>query len=239
MEPRERVKKPEPGRTQPIRNWGVIFERPGQPPPENAVAHGVETGYRVIDEYLRQGQNVARGMSTPPASGGTPPDDGFQSRMGAMLRTFADFTSLWLDLMGRATSGGTAAREPGVTPAGGTAGPFSAGGAPGVAAASPEAQVGASPWLTLDIESTRRTEVTVDLRPRSSDGALRVQDLRASEPGLPHIQGVVIEAVPGEDRMVIRIRVPDEQPPGTYSGIILDEQAGLPRGTISVRVVPR
>jgi hypothetical protein len=239
MDPRERVKKPEPGRTQPIRNWGVVFERPGQPPSENAVSHGVETGYRVIEEYLRQGQNAARTMSTPPASGGAPPDDGFQGRMGAMLRTFADFTSLWMDLMGRATSGGTAAREPGVTPAVGTAGPFSAGSAPGAAESSPEAHEGASSWLTLDIESTRRTEVTVDLRPRSSDRALRVPELRSPEPGLPHIQGVIIEAVPGEERMVIRIRVPDAQPPGSYSGIILDEQAGLPRGTLSVRVVPR
>jgi hypothetical protein len=259
MDPRERVKKPEPGRTQPVRNWGAVFERPGKPPPQtppgNSVPQGVEMGYRVIEEYLRQGQNVARAMWAP-ALGGTPSGEGFQNQMGAMLRSFADFASLWLDLMGKASAGGATAREPGVTPAVGTAGPFSAGATPSAAEAptanasepaeppavpeSPEVQAVAPPGhLTLDIDSTRRTEVSVDLRPRASDRVFRVHDLRAPEPVSPRIRGVIIEAVPEEDRVTLRIQIPDDQPPGLYSGIILDEHTGLPRGTLCVRVVPR
>jgi hypothetical protein len=257
MEPQERVKKQEPGRTQPIRNWGVVFEQPGQAPPRvpprDTVSHGVEMGYQVVEEYLRQGQNVARGMWAP-APGSAPSGDGLQSQMGALLRTFADFASLWMGLMGKVTSGGATAREPGVTPPVGTAGPFSAGAAPSpaespratppeppVAPASPMApviQVGAAPGLTLDLDSARRTEVLVDLRPRPFDRTFRVHDLHASEPDLPRIRGVTIEAVPEEERVAIRIRIPDGQPPGTYSGIILDERTGLPRGTLCVRVVP-
>jgi hypothetical protein len=256
MEPQERVKKQEVGRTQPIRNWGVLFEQQGRPPPQtpprDSVSHGVEMGYQVVEEYLRQGQNVARAMWAP-ALGGTPPGDGLQSQMGALLRTFADFASLWMGLMGKVAVGGAPAREPGVTPPVGTAGPFSAGAAPGpaesakaspseppVTPASPEApvvQVGAPPGLTLDLDSTRRTEVSVELRPRPFDQTFRVHDLRAAEPALPRIRGVTIEAVPEEERVAIRIRIPDDQPPGTYSGIILDERTGLPRGTLCVRVV--
>jgi len=254
MEPQERVKKQEPGRTQPIRNWGVLFEQQAQPPPQtpprDSVSHGVEMGYQVVEEYLRQGQNVARGMWTP-GLGGTPSGDGLQNQMGALLRTFADFASLWMGLMGKVTSGGATAREPGATPPVGTAGPFSAGAAPGpaeaptapspvppVASASPETPAMAPPALTLDLDSTRRTEVSVDLRPRPSDRTFRVHDLRASEPELPRIRGVIVEAVPEEERVAIRIRIPDEQPPGTYSGIILDERTGLPRGTLCVRIAP-
>src|SRR5688572_28553371 len=95
----ERVKKPEPERSQPIRNWGVLFGAPSSTapganaPPGDPVSRGVELGYRVIEEYLRQGQNVARAMGVP-SFGTAPADEGVQNRMGAMLRSFTDFASL-------------------------------------------------------------------------------------------------------------------------------------------------
>jgi hypothetical protein len=190
-------------------------------------------GYRVIEEYLRQGQDAARAMGVP-SVGGTPSDEGLQNRMSALLRTFSDFAGLWMDLMGKASTGGAAAREPGVTPAVGTAGPFSTPRP----REDPEGPTAAPPILTLDIESARRIEVSVDLRIRSSDLTLRVHDLRAPELDVPRITGVTIEAVPEEERVAIRLRIPDDQPSGIYNGIILDERTGLPRGTLCVRIPP-
>lgn len=243
MDTEERVKKQEPGRTQPIRNWGVLFEPPGntaaQEPPREPVARGVEMGYQVVDEYLRQGQSVARGMWTPGPGSPPPSGDGLQNQLGALLRSFSDFASMWMGLMGQATGRGTA-REPGVTPPVGTAGPFSAGTAPGTAEAPPVASpetVVALPRLTLELDSPRHLEVSVDLRPRPLDRTFRVLGLDGSEPALPRIQGVTVEALPEEERIVIHLRVPESQPPGTYGGIILDERTGLPRGTLCVRVL--
>ena len=34
----------------------------------------------------------------------------------------------------------------------------------------------------------------------------------------------------------IRIRIPEDQPPGTYSGLIVEERANRPVGTVTVRV---
>jgi hypothetical protein len=107
----------------------------------------------------------------------------------------------------------------------------------GPAVASPELLV-APPRLTLELDSSRHLEVSVDLRPRPLDRTFRVLGLDGSEPALPRIQGVIVEAVPEEERVVIRLRVPESQPPGTYGGILLDERTGLPRGTLCVRVLP-
>ncbi|MDY7232520.1 hypothetical protein [Hyalangium rubrum] len=236
------MKKPEPDRTRPIRNWCGLFEPPAPVPPGDAASRGAAMGYRVIEEYLRQGQNVARGMGIP--SMGTPPADEGSQRFGAMFRSFADFASLWMDWMGRAG----APFAPGVAPASGTAGPFAAGGGQTATetakAVAPEPPVSSEPsggvpvGLTLDIQSSRRVEVSVDLRPRSLGLPLVVHDLRAPEPDTPRITGVRLEALPEEERVCLRLQVPGEHPPGVYSGLILDERTSLPRGTLTVRIPP-
>ena len=93
--------------------------------------------------------------------------------------------------------------------------------------------------LTLDIQSARRVEVSVDLRPRSSGLPLVVHDLRAPEPDKPRLTGVKIEGLPDEERVCLHLQVPEEHPPGVYSGLILDERTSLPRGTLTVRIPPR
>jgi hypothetical protein len=252
MDSNERVKKPEPDRTQPIRNWWTMFcppgppmsaASPGGPPPDGApaqgdpISRGVEMGYRVIDEYLRQGQNVARAVWAPPP-GAMPGDEGLQQRMGAMFRSFSDFASLWLDMMARMGTGHA--------PPVGTAGPFNVGGeargAQAPRAEAPASEEGPTPGLlslNVEVDSTWRTEVLLDLRPHSASLPLRVHDLRAPEPDKPRLTDVTLETVPAEERVCIRVRVPDDQPPGVYSGLILDARTNLPRGTLSVRLSPR
>ncbi|MFL5345414.1 MAG: hypothetical protein ACJ8AT_11500 [Hyalangium sp.] len=263
MDTQDRVKKQEPERTQPIRNWGVLSGTPGAPPPRtppggsassggsaspgNPVSRGVELGYQVIEEYLRQGRNVASAMGIP-SFGEAPADDGLQGRMGALLRSFTDFASLWMELMSRVGGGGVASAAPGITPAKGTAGPFPTGGGPGASeppkAAAPEPPVSSEPLgaapveLTLDIQSSRRVEVSVELRPRSAGLPLVVHDLRAPEPDKPRLTGVRLETQPEEERVCLRLQVPVDHPAGIYSGLILDERTSLPRGTLTVRIPP-
>src|SRR5438270_12959723 len=79
-----RRKRPHPAREQPIRNWSTLFgpakaaagrqgvsdddSEAGAFSPD-AVSHGVKTGYKVIDEYLRRGQ-----VSASTTSGAGAPD---------------------------------------------------------------------------------------------------------------------------------------------------------------------
>lgn len=264
MDAQERVKKPEPERTQPIRNWSVLFGTQGTHPPQtpsgappssggnapsgDPVSRGVELGYRVIEEYLSQGRKVASAMGIPSVGGPPPADDGLQGRMGAMLRSFTDFASLWMDLMSRVGSGGVAAAAPGVTPAKGMAGPFPASTGPDASeppkpvapepSMSSESLKAAPVGITLDIQSSRRVEVSVELRPRSSGLSLVVHDLRAPEPDKPRLTGVKLETLPEEERVCLRLQIPNDHPAGIYSGLILDERTSLPRGMLTVRIPP-
>lgn len=259
MEPQQRARRPEPERTWPIRNWWMLFgpawadasrARPSQgASPGEPVSQGVELGYRVIEEYLRQGQNVARSLWAP-SLGAAPGDEGMQQRLGAMFRSFSDFAVQWMELLGSLGGGAFPGTRPQPAPSGG-AGPFPAGnppapeapaqaapGADTVGKDAPAAETGAGGLaFTLEVESKRQTEVSIDLRPGSASLPLRVHDLRSADPDRPRIGGVVIEGRPEEGRVLLRLRIPDEVPPGTYSGVILDERTSLPRGTLSVRLL--
>lgn len=277
MDSHDRVKRPEPQRTRPVRNWWTLFGPPGSVPPSgpgmpgmppmsgmpgmppmpgmprppaggDPVSQGVQMGYRVIEEYMRQGQNVARMFGMPYAPGAMP---GFSAPGGAMpggppmealFRSFSEFMNMWMQVMGGRAPG---AAPTAAAPAVGTAGPFAMGEpvapvpqqAPAVAPQQPQQSEG-QVALTLELESPRRTEVSFDLRPRSLGLPLVVHDLRAPEADKPRITGVALETVPDEERLVLRLRIPAEQPPGIYSGIILDERTSLPRGTLTVRLAP-
>ena len=259
----DRVKRPEPQRTRPVRNWWTLFGPPGSVPPSgpgmppmpgmprppaggDPVSQGVQMGYRVIEEYMRQGQNVAR-MFGMPYPGGTMPGfaaPGFAAPGGppmeVLFRSFSEFMNLWMQMMGGRAPG---AAPTAAAPAVGTAGPFAMGEPPVPApvpqqAPAPPPQSEGPVALTLELESPRRTEVSFDLRPRSLGLPLVVHDLRAPEADKPRVTGVALETVPDEERLVLRLRIPAEQPPGIYSGIILDERTSLPRGTITVRLAP-
>jgi hypothetical protein len=305
MDSNERVKRPEPQRTQPIRNWWTLFGPPGSMPPSgpgmpmpgmpgmpgarpsapgDAVSQGVQMGYRVIEEYMRQGQNAARSFGMPYGPGAMPGMPGGMpgmpggmpggampgmpgmpggmpgmpggAQMETLFRSFSDFMGMWMQVMGRGMPGApdAAPRATGPAQASGVAGPFAMPDEPATPAPQPqpasapmprphapasvaqpsEAQVA----LTLELESPRRTEVSFDLRPRSLGLPLVVHDLRAPEADKPRISGVVLETVPDEERLILRLRIPAEQPPGIYSGIILDERTSLPRGTLTVRLAP-
>src|SRR6185436_4194932 len=265
MARRERIKKPEPERTSPIRSWGTLFSgipgaaAPPQPESNGAadpITQGVQAGYRVIEDYVRQWQSAARLMWGPmlptptptatPGAGGAPGlgnGEEMQQRFGVMVRTMTDMATLWLDFLGSAPwarmpgfmgmpgmPGAKPTPPPGSTPAP----PFSAGTPPEPSPAPArsnghQASNGhAAPAISVDVTSRRRTEVILDLRPLSAEGVLRVHDLRAPDPAAPRLCGATIAGVPGEDRVVVRLAVPDDHPPGLYSGLILDERTSLP-----------
>ncbi len=233
MDSHERVKRPDPERTQPIRNVGTMFGSQGEPrSPDEPVSRGVEMGYRVIEEYLRQGQSVAKTLWAPPAGGkgGTPSDDVLQQRMSALFRSFSDFAGLWLDMMSRVGTKGAV-------------GPFPMSEMPeeqrsssAPETAAPEVRTVGQVCLSLELHSTRGTEVLVDLRPCSPGQSLRVHDLRAPEPEVPRLTDVKLELSPDAERLRLRVRIPEGHPPGVYSGTILEEETGLPRGTLCVRL---
>ncbi len=256
--------RPEPDRQAPIRSFrGVSGQvgtatapagapHGGAPSNDSIAARGAELGYRVIDEYVRQGQAFARAVR-PPAdtAGASALDPGRLTER--MFQNAFDLAAAWL-AYAQAVTSQLARSQPFARPSG----PSSAAGraAPHVGgfdidSRTPSLHVpisqtppraGASavslevPSVTLDIVSKRRLEVTVELKPGSAQASLEAHDLRPAALDQARISGVVIEPDPATGRVVVRLEVPDDMAQGTYTGLVVDGATNLPQGAITVRI---
>jgi hypothetical protein len=229
-----RHKKPELNRHDPVRHFAGVFgssPNPTAPSPEGAVSRGVEMGYRVIEQYMRQGQTFAQAGWPSRSSDASPTDP--QKLTERMFQYASDLAGVWLEYAQAVGQASPSPASPGPArpaPAAPHVGGFDIGSRvdPGSSAVPPR--------VSIDVVSRKRVELTVDLKPGAAATPLRVFDLRAGDPALPRISGVTIEALPQDHRVVVRIELPDDQPAGVYAGVIVDLESNVPHGTLSVRV---
>lgn len=236
MNDEDRIKRPKPERDRPLRSMSSFLGTDardgraargdgaanGEPRLDDVVSRSVDLGYRVIDEYVRQGQRVARGIGERSYSPGAMVSD-LQELSGRLAEYAADFASVWSELiqlaarsgLGQAT-GGTAAPEAPVPPR----------------RSAPDRE--ASTRLRITVIATRAAEVSVDLRGFDDHARLLVHALRAVDPAKPRIADVTLSRPSADESPELRIRIPDDQPAGTYSGIIVDAETNRPVGTVSV-----
>jgi hypothetical protein len=228
----DRVRRPRPERTEPIRNWSTMFG--GAPTGDAAPATGmadavqrsVDLAYRVVDEYVRQGQRAAerftgRGGAALPSTGD------MQDAAAQMTRFASDGMRIWLEMMGVAMAGA----GPSLAPVLGAAPATS----PPVAAAGPAPEA-ATTRVRLALSTRRPVEVAVDLRPEASRAELVAHALRAADADIPPLAGAAFELDPNGGPVTLRLTVPDDQPEGIYNGLVIDAASNRPVGTLSVRI---
>jgi len=233
----ERIKRPKLERTDPVRNWASLLGVGGALPGGGAaggvlndvIARSVDLGYRVIDEYVRQGQRAAERLS-----GGAPDPaavtNDMQEISARMAQYSSDLMSLWFQMMGAAmANAGMAASAPSA------AAPPPPGTAAAATVAAGAASAGEPVRVRVEVASVQPVEVGLDLRPGAGRAPLLVHALRAVDPDKP---ALAASAVPDGDEGVVRLRVqvPDDHPPGVYSGLLVDERSNLPVGALSLRV---
>ena len=232
----ERIKRPRPERTEPLRAWSNLFgggatsasDREGASLGD-VVSRSVDLGYRVVDEYVRQGQRAAQRLSERSFG----PDvvvTEVREIADRMTQYTSDVLALWFDVL-EVAGGGIVGRP-------GQAAPRTAGAAP----------VAAPPAETLDrtahertrvvveVVSRQPTEVALDLRPETPVGPFVVHGLRDPDPEKPRLTDVTLRTDGDGGPFALRIRVPDDQPEGTYSGVIVEERTSRPVGTVTVRL---
>jgi hypothetical protein len=255
----DRKKRPMAERTEPHRDMSSMFgaqkeagangAQPGETAPDPHVASGVGAGYRVIDEYLRQGQEAARaawmGGGFPGLGGlggvGGRGEAELAAMASQMLRYSTELASFWTAMfnnVSRPSPLGDIPRPP--MPGGFDFGgpipspePPASSTTPAMPPASP-APLPDATALTLAIDSKRPVEVSARLDPHCPLGKLRVHDLRAADEKLPRLQGARAERRGAG--LWIALKVGKDQPAGVYSGVIVDDETNLPAGTLSVRV---
>lgn len=238
MSDRERLRRDDPERDQPQRSWFDAFgaapgggdgdaggARPGGIGSDwqRVVEQGVRIGYEVIDAQIREGRRVAEQVNARIYGAGTS-TDGARAFTDGLFRTYADLASRWLDMMA-AVAGGVSA----------SAGNGTARSGPADHAGAAPARQGTEP-VAIEVDSKRPITVTLDLRPGAATLRLGSQPLADPDPQKPSLRDVLLEPPEDDHPMLVRIRVPDLQPAGTYSAVVYEREAGRPQGTLSVTI---
>jgi hypothetical protein len=265
----DRTKRPQPERTDPIRSWSALFGASASPgrgadeegtarrrdPPSlnDVVSRSVDLGYRVVDEYIRQGQRAAQRFSDR-SYGPDAVVTEVREVADRVTQYSSDMLSLWLEFLELAGTGtawrpfGSAANG-GATSSAAPAAPFAdadpthaaesvhpSRGDPSMRGQPSErAQRSGRERVSVAVTSPYPTEVALDLRSEPVTGPVAVHSLRATDAEKPRISDVRVEADP-DGSVRIRVHVPDDHPAGTYSGLIVEEDSNRPVGTLTVCV---
>ena len=196
--------------------------------PDDVIARAVEIGYEVIEEHIREGKRVAEGLTSGRSEQPRGAQGDRKELIERLLHFYTDLGSLCFELME------SIIRNPGV---GDLLRPQPNGSERNTNAASSHngasAQAAAIP---TEVTSVLPVRVTLSLDERSTSlCSLGVHELRALDESKPSLKNVSFES--GSDgRQTLHVRVPDNQPPGIYSGVVIDTKTNEPRGTLSVLV---
>jgi hypothetical protein len=236
---RERLRREDPGRSGPIRNFSNLYRRSdswdredsaaegnpdgatGSGSYSDVVAYGVELGYQVIQEQIHQGQRIAEQLSKGSYDANAMAGD-FRELAERAWRYYADLGGLWLDYVFALIGGnGELARkllEMWQVPQ----------------ASTTKATDGAV-GISVEVACARPTRATLDLRSHCERMTLVCQPLRALDADKPALTDVAFERA-ADGVLSLHVRVAETQPPGTYVGAVIDSETSQARGTLSVTV---
>lgn len=170
----------------------------------------MRAGYNVLNQQVDEGKQAARTFGTAQSGLG---GKNVSAILNRLVRTYSDIGAVWVDLLIAATE-----RDAQPAPA--------AAPAPAAHAAAPP------PGAAVAVELTASRPVTARARLyRGTSGHLTALPLRGVGPDAPEIPSVAI--VPGP---LVQLTVPADLPAGQYHGIVIEDGADEPAGSISVRV---
>jgi hypothetical protein len=218
MDDKDRFRRNEPLRDRPIRDAAEHLRGGDQlhPPLEThgldqVVTDAVGLGYDVIDTYIRQGRFAAEQARTGIDASGVKGDVVELAERAITLSI--DLAKSWLDLV---TAISEQCRRP-----------------------SPSPHTPDEPLQPADYEiiSSRPTQVEFQFHPGAGQMIPAIPSLQARDRTIPPITGAFFTVSKDGKRPALNIPVPEGQPAGTYSGLIVDATTHRPGGTVLVRIL--
>ena len=239
MSDSKRLRRDDPVRTGPIRNFSGLYSWSGangnssgvsKSPSSETVSRegqdhsgddGVSLAYRVIEKHINDGKRNAGALNGQPYNI-RPVTDGFQELLERTLRFQTELLPLWLEVLSSAVR---------IDP-GRTAYP------PGTASRSESngAHTNGAKTISIEMSSSRPVEVSIDLRESAETLPLMTLGLRAIDERKPPLNDIVFVLDPTRGVVKLKILIPDNHPPDTYSGVIVSRSTGEAQGTLSVRI---
>ena len=194
---------------------------------DDVVTQGVKLGYKVIEQYISQGQRVAEQISRPFQKG--VPEAGAADVVHGVVRLYKDMA----DVCGNALD--LIARNPGFWSWLGSFAQSNGTHAPG---GMPGTLNGTGAAFSVEITSTRPTEVMLNVGPSPHPYIPLVHALHAPDRRVPPLTSIAFQRSPKSNMPVLLLKIPAKQPSGLYTGVVVDKDTNQPRGTLTVRVLP-
>jgi hypothetical protein len=239
MSNRKRLHRADPARTGPERDFSKLYhgiesingrnaasravhsDAPHSGVDNGPRAEGIELAYSVIDKYIAEGRKAAEGFSNQSYTTRVASDN-LQNILERMLHFQAEILPLWIEMLATLvrfdpSRNGSAA-------------------APDIWSLFNSAANRETMAASIEVVSFRPVQVSIALQPNSEAQCLIALGLNAvdsKKPALTDIRFVTDEIRGG---MKLRICVPEGQPSGIYSGVIVNRDTGETRGTLSIRI---
>jgi hypothetical protein len=219
---------------------------------QQAIGGMVRQSSAFIEDQIRAGQAAAERMREGMASSG-PLSSDINMMVENLVAATRDVGATWLDLISIILRSIGAPARPAGDPSGGATGGSSGGGRPPPTmpgrTVRRSGRSGAATTLSsitpadasipgvpphIMVKGANVTSAALDLRPSSARFVPHVRHLVAADP--KHSLSAKFSASSDPLRLVLTIDVPAGQPPGIYTGAVVDSSTNEPGGTISVTV---
>jgi hypothetical protein len=226
---KERLSRPRLARTTPIRNARTLLKGDFATPKTgesdgsltDTLTQSVKLGYSVINDQIERGRKLAEQMGRRSNGGGL---NGGIADIGQRILNFSnDLGALYIDLMEmmmRLPKDVDSLRR------------FDGNGSGHEGGSSHRA----SAHIAVDIQGRKHSRVTLDLRGESGAGKLVIPALYPLNSSGAPLTDIAVERTGDNGPTTLRIKIPDDQPAGTYTGVAVDGTTNEPRGTLSIQV---
>jgi hypothetical protein len=184
-----------------------------QPRTANAIiGDAVSRGYKVIEDQIQQGRDAAERFRAGTYSSGDAEAD-IKKLVNRVMDLAKDLGTAGFELAAAAI------RDPRAPPRDPHSPP------------SPSQ----SPDVAIETHSARPVQVTCKLSPPSARFVPSVPALYSNNPEAPPLKGIRFDV--RDNRPVLLVNIPDDQPLGTYAGAIVDMSTNEAGGFVSVSIL--
>lgn len=245
MTQNKRLHRPEPERTKPIRNRTAYLRKSvswGEMGPDDdfdaeelsgitnqcddILTHGVNLGYKIIDEHILQGKQIAENLKNRSRFRENKSSEigELNALVNRLLGLTKDMGALCMDSVELALK------------------------TPRILTHGLHSQVSDEPktakhshstgtQFSLEISSVKKTQVSLNLSARLPASRLYIHVLHASDPALAPLKGASFKHQEAHAPLILAIEVPSNQAAATYTGVVVDQQTNEPVGTLVVKVL--
>jgi len=241
----ERIRRPPPARTDPLRAWPKVLRNGGSWGAVGALAaarsptaeepevdgrgaegdgaDGARLGYAVIEKHIRQARTIAAQYGNGrTGKKSVPRNEDVTEMLARIFRSLSDLTPLVGELFNNLGARNFTQLLGAMNPAGATA--------------NGNGLVSAGARIVIEVSSKRRATVSCELRATAERQRLMTRGLEGSSGGARVVTAVTFLPAKGIKPARLQIHIPDDQPAGVYSGLLVARVSGEPQGVVSVRV---